>query len=91
MMPVEVNQPGEMRSGDLFEDCRYHRCVCIEGGSADDADGVYGISLVDGTPCGCSIWHCGRRKLTIKEVVHLKYHGPSDAEIPREYRWWERP
>ena len=27
----------------------------------------------------------------IKEVVHLKYHGPSDAEIPREYRWWERP
>jgi hypothetical protein len=90
-MPVEVNQPGELRPGDLFEDCRYHPCLCIEGGSADDPDGVYGISLVDGTPCGCSIWHCGLRRLTVEEAVHWKYHGPKDAEFPPEDRWWERP
>jgi hypothetical protein len=91
MMPVEVNQPGELRPGDLFEDCRYHPCLCIEGGSADDRDGVYGISLVDGTPCGCSISHCGLRRLTVEEVVHWKYHGPRDVQFTPEHRWWKGP
>ncbi len=90
-MPVEVNQPGELRPGDLFEDCRYHPCLCTEGGSADDPGGVYGISLVDGTPCGCSIAHCGLRRLTVGEVVHWRDHGPRDVKIPPEDRWWGRP
>jgi hypothetical protein len=87
-MPQPVGQPGELLPGDLFEDCRYHPCLCIEAGSADDPDGVCGISLVDGSPCGCSIRHCGLRKLTVEEVVRWKYHGPADVELPQEQRWW---
>jgi hypothetical protein len=90
-MPQVVDQPGELVPGDLFEDCRYHPCLCIEGGSADDPSGVYGISLVDGSPCGCSISHCGLRKLTVEEVVRWKYQGPADVEVPAGHRWWERP
>src|SRR4051812_17745004 len=88
-MPIKVNQPGDIKPGDLFEDCRFHPCLCVEGGSNDDPNGVYGYSVVDGTPCGCSIDHCGLRKLTIEEVEHWKYHGPSDVDhslIP--VHWW---
>jgi hypothetical protein len=87
-MPQPVNQAGDLKPGDLFEDCRHHPCLCIEGGSPQDPDGVIGISLVDGTPCGCSISHCNLRKLTVDEAVHWKYHGPNDAEV--EDHWWER-
>lgn len=86
-MPQSVVRPGELLPGDLFEDCRYHPCLCTEGGSADDPDGVCGISLVDGSPCGCSIAQCGLRKLTVGEVVRWKYHGPDDVEIPAGHRW----
>jgi hypothetical protein len=87
-MPQPVTKPGELLPGDLFEDCRYHPCLCTESNSPDDADGVYGISLVDGTPSGCSIAHCGLRKLTVEEVDHWKYFGPRDVVV--EDRWWER-
>jgi hypothetical protein len=87
-MPKQVSKPGELRPGDLFEDCRFHPCLCIDANSTDDVDGVQGISLVDGTACGCSIRHCGLRKLTIEEAVHWKYHGPRDQEV--EDHWWER-
>ena len=87
-MPQPVSQPGELQSGDLFEDCRYHPCLCTDGGAADDPDGVYGISLVDGSPCGYSVWHCGLRKLTVEEAVHWKHHGPTDIELKSEDRWW---
>jgi hypothetical protein len=88
-MPIEVNQPGDIRPGDLFEDCRFHPCLCIEGGSDDDLTGVHGISLVDGTPCGCSIEGCGLRKLTVDEAVQWKYEGPSDVDHSLiEVHWW---
>jgi hypothetical protein len=87
-MPEDVNHPGELLPGELFEDCRHHPCLCIEANSPDDVDGVSGISLVDGTPCGCSIMHCGLRKLTLEEAVHWKYHGPKDVVV--EDHWWER-
>jgi hypothetical protein len=86
-MPQPVINPGDLLPGDLFEDCRYHPCLCIEGNSPDDVDGVYGISLVDGTPSGCSISHCSLRKLTVDEAVRWKYYGPNDQVI--EDRWWE--
>ncbi len=89
-MPHAVNQPGELLPGELFEDCRYHPCLCIESDSADDRDSVNGISLVDGSPCGCSIFHCGLRKLTVEEAVHWKYHGPSDVDLELQDRWWEQ-
>jgi hypothetical protein len=88
-MPSAVSEPGEIIPGDLFEDCRYHPCLCIEGNSKEDPDGVYGISLVDGTPSGCSIYHCGLRKLSVEEVVEWKYHGPADIELSVSDRWWE--
>jgi hypothetical protein len=87
-MPQPVSTPGELLPGELFEDCRYHPCLCIEANSPEDVDGVHGISLVDGTPCGCSIWHCGLRKLTVAEAVQWKYHGPNDVVV--EDHWWER-
>jgi hypothetical protein len=90
-MPTDVTTPGELLPGELFEDCRYHPCLCIDGNAADDPDGVYGISLVDGSPCGCSIAHCGLRKLTVDEVVPWKNLGPPDVEVPSEHRWWEQP
>lgn len=87
-MAQPVTQPGELRPGDLFEDCRSHPCLCTEGNLPDDADSVFGISLVDGTPSGCSIGHCGLRRLTVEEAVHWKYHGPKDLDV--EDHWWER-
>ena len=87
-MPQNVNQPGELLPGDLFEDRRHHPCICIEANASDDVDGVCGISLVDGTPCGCSISNCGLRKLTLEEAVYWKYHGPKD--VTSEDTWWER-
>src|SRR5262245_25346907 len=87
-MPLSISQPGQLKAGDLFEDGRYHPCLCIEANSPDDLDCVYGISLVDGTPCGGSICHSGLRKLTVEEAVHWKYHGPRDRIV--EDHWWER-
>ena len=87
-MPTLISQPGELLPGELYEDCRFHPCLCIEGNSPDDLDGVYGVSLVDGTPSGCSISNCGIRKLTVEEAVHWKYHGPRDFVV--DDHWWER-
>lgn len=88
-MSIRVNQPSEIRPGDLFEDCRFHPCLCFEASIEQDADGVQGISLVDGTPCNCSISHCGLRKLTIEEAVRWKYEGPSDVDHSEiAVHWW---
>jgi len=87
-MPQPITKAGELVPGDLFEDCRFHPCLCIDGNSMDDPDGVHGISLVDGTPTGCSIAHCNLRKLSVSEAVQWKYHGPKDRTT--EDRWWER-
>ncbi|MCC6737872.1 MAG: GNAT family N-acetyltransferase [Planctomycetia bacterium] len=84
--PAPVTRPEDLRPGELFEDCRYHPCLCIESGAPHDRDAVYGISLVDGSPCGCSITHCGLRKLTVAEAVRWKNHGPPDADVDKP--WW---
>jgi hypothetical protein len=88
IMPVIVNKPGELLPGDLYEDCRYHPCVCIEANLIEDLDGVYGISLINGSPSGCSIAHCALRKLTIDEAVSWKRQGPTDEHLSAEDRWW---
>src|SRR5262249_47645506 len=61
-MPEAVSQPGDIRPGDLFEDCRYHPCLCYD--VSDDGEAIFGISLVDGSTWQCSLAHCGVRKLT---------------------------
>jgi hypothetical protein len=91
-MPTPVRSIGDIKPGDLFEDCAFHPCICIATGARDDEDGVEGISLVDGSgPRGCSATHCGLRRLTLEEAVHWKFHGPRDETLSPEKRWWENP
>jgi hypothetical protein len=86
-MPQAVQQPGEIQPGDLFEDCRYHPCLCYEVGDPGD-DGVFGISLIDGSTWQCSLKACGVRKLTPAEAWQWKSSGPADVELAAEHRWW---
>jgi hypothetical protein len=74
-MPKVVRQPGDIQPGDLFEDCRYHPCLCYE--ISDDGDGIFGISLVDGSTWQCSISGCRVRKLTPAEAWRWKSEGPA--------------
>jgi hypothetical protein len=80
-MPEPVDVPGQLRPGDLFEDCRYHPCLCYDVGDPPDTEAVYGISLVDGSTCHCSIRHCGLRKLSPAEAWQWKSHGPPAADV----------
>jgi flavin reductase (DIM6/NTAB) family NADH-FMN oxidoreductase RutF len=76
-MPEAVKRPGEIRPGDIFEDCRYHPCLCYD--TDDDGERIFGISLVDGSTWQCSISHCGVRKLTPAEAWQWKSAGPADV------------
>lgn len=87
-MPLPAIQPGDLRPGDLFEDCRYHPCLCYDVGDPSDAAAVFGISLVDGSTCQCSVIHCGLRKLTPAEVWQWKSQGPVDQQLDPADRWW---
>ncbi len=85
-MPQAVRHPGDIRPGDLFEDCRYHPCLCYDVG--DGGEALFGISLVDGSTIQCSISHCGVRKLTPAEAWRWKSEGPADVEFEPGDRWW---
>lgn len=64
--------------GSFYEDCAYHPCLCIS--CDEELDEVLGISLIDGsTPRSCSLSHCGIKKISLEEVLHLKFYGPKDA------------
>jgi hypothetical protein len=76
-MAQVVSHPGDIQPGDLFEDCRYHPCLCYD--ISDDGMAIFGISLVDGSTWQCSITHCGVRKLTPAEAWHWKSEGPADV------------
>jgi hypothetical protein len=80
--------PGEIVAGDVFEDCRYHPCLCYDIGDPGRDDAVFGISLVDGSTIQCSVFHCGVRKLTPAEAWQWKSEGPADVELEPELRWW---
>ncbi len=82
-MPEAVRHPVEIRPGDLFEDCRYHPCLCYY--ISDDGTHIFGISLVDGSTWQCCISGCGVRKLTPAEAWRWKSEGPADVDFePRE-------
>lgn len=78
-MPEVVRQPGGIRPGDLFEDCRFHPCLCYD--ISDDGESVFGISLVDGSTWQCSILHCGVRKLTVAEAWQWKSERPAQGDF----------
>jgi hypothetical protein len=81
-MPEQARQPGDIRPGDVFEDCRYHPCFCYDVG--DDGTHVFGISLIDGTTWQCHIIGCAVRKLTPAEAWRWKSEGPPAKDLPRE-------
>jgi hypothetical protein len=85
-MPQLVYKPGDIVPGDLFEDCRYHPCVCYDVGDPP-ADSVFGISLIDGSTWQCSIVKCRVRKLTPAEAWRWKSEGPPVEDLPPEERW----
>src|SRR5262249_26769742 len=87
-MPEVVSQPGHIRPGDIFEDCRYQPCFCYD--ISDDRESIFGISLIDGSTWQCSVLHCGVRKLTPAEAWRWKNEGPADVEFePSERRMRE--
>jgi hypothetical protein len=85
-----VKEIGSIRPGDLFEDCRYHPCLCYDVGDPGNEEAVFGISRVDGSTCQCSVLHCGLRKLTPAEAWRWKAEGPPDADLAPAQRWWGR-
>jgi hypothetical protein len=87
-MPQPVSRPGDVRPGELFEDCRYHPCLCYDVGDPGHEEAVFGISLVDGSTCQCSVAHCGLRKLTPAEAWRWKSEGPPDVAFDPKDRWW---
>jgi hypothetical protein len=82
-MPQLVHKPGDIVPGDLFEDCRYHPCLCYDVGDPP-SDSVFGISLIDGSTWQCSIAKCRVRKLTLAETWRWKSEGPPDEDLPPE-------
>lgn len=74
-MPKQVRQPGDVQPGDLFEDCRFHPCLCYD--ISDDGTHIFGISLIDGSTWQCSVSGCGVRKLTPAEAWRWKSEGPA--------------
>jgi hypothetical protein len=76
-MPEVVSHPG-----DIFEDCRYHPCLCCD--ISDDGKAIFGISLVDGSTIHCSISHCGVRKLTLAEAWRWKSEGQRQLPLTRQ-------
>jgi hypothetical protein len=60
-------KPGDVKVGDIYEDCAYHPVVCEE--VEDEGENVSGVSLLDGSrPRSCSLQHCGVRLLTKEEA-----------------------
>lgn len=73
--------------GELYEDCSYHPCLCVGVDYEEGEDGIWGISLIDGSyPRCCSIFHCGVRKLSVEEAWEIKQryirHNGKEG-------WWE--
>jgi len=66
-----------IKPGDIYEDCSYHPVLCTN----TDDDEIEGISLIDGSsPRCCSLSHCNVTKLSLKEAIHIKEHGPTQEK-----------
>ncbi|GAA3274826.1 hypothetical protein GCM10020218_021050 [Dactylosporangium vinaceum] len=80
------DQPGEIRPGDVYEDCSFHPVLC----TSVDGDEIQGISLIDASmPRACSIGHCAVIKLSIEDVIAARadwsaYLARRKAEFEQE-------
>jgi len=76
-MPEKITSQGQLLPGEIYEDCRFHPCVCI---TVDD-NILTGISLIDGSyPHNCKIGRCKIRKLSLQEAMEWKKGGPQQLE-----------
>jgi hypothetical protein len=74
MMTMTKDQPGEIRPGDIYEDCSFHPVLC----TFNDGDQIQGISLIDATmPRACSIGYCAVIKLCIDDVIAARADWPT--------------
>lgn len=74
METVTRDQPGEIRPGDIYEDCSFRPALC----TLNDGDQIQGISLIDATaPRACSIGHCAVIKLSITDVIAARANWPT--------------
>lgn len=63
-----LNRNG-FRVGDIYEDCAYHPVLCTEAADGD----LWGVSLIDGSyPRGCSVFHCGPKRLTVEQAYQMR-------------------
>ncbi|NNH73031.1 hypothetical protein HLB23_24750 [Nocardia uniformis] len=71
---MTTDQPGDIRPGDIYEDCSFHPVLC----TYVDGDELGGISLIDATePRACSLGHCGVIKLSIDDVIAARADWPA--------------
>lgn len=72
---VTEDRPGEIRPGDIYEDCSFHPVLCTY---IDDGDEIGGISLIDATsPRACSLSGCAVTKLSIADVIAARTDWPA--------------
>lgn len=57
---------GKLKYGMYVEDCRYHPCIITEQDHRDQSFRC--VSLVNGKPNGCSVYHCGPVPLSKAEA-----------------------
>ncbi|MEV6139691.1 hypothetical protein AB0L63_27325 [Nocardia sp. NPDC051990] len=85
---MTTDRPGEIRPGDIYEDCHFHPVLCTY---INDGDEIGGISLIDATsPRACSLSHCAVIKLSIDDVIAARADWPAylarrKAEFESEY------
>ena len=71
---MTTDPPGDIRPGDIYEDCSYHPVLC----TSNDGDQIQGISLIDATaPRACSIGFCAVIKLSIDDVITARADWPT--------------
>ena len=79
------------KPGDIYEACNCHPVLCTE--VSYKLNCISGISLIDGHyGNGCSLTHCGVRKLTLKQALKIKTEGPEEIwakNFPPKQKWWK--
>lgn len=77
----------EFKPGVIYEDCAYHPCLCIEADYENDY--MRGISLIDGTIRGCSIFNCGPWVMTVEQALHTKENWATiQADVAKQMAEW---
>gem|GEM_PF-904857 len=86
-MAQSIEQPEQLKPGDIYEDSYCHPCLCVEISGPE----VKGISLVDGSyPRSEDVRHGKLRQLSAEEAWQWRLNGPQDKTLDLPGRWWQR-